>query len=73
MKAKVMVHVDRDAALEAIRALDALREAMREYEAHWPKALKRQVRDARRDLLDAVGYAAFINGIDNIDGLAARD
>jgi hypothetical protein len=63
MKAKVLVPVDRNAALEAIRALDALRDALREYEAHWPKALKRQYRDARRDLLDAVGIAAFHNGI----------
>jgi hypothetical protein len=64
MKAKVLVPVDRNAALEAIRALDALGDALRAYEARWPKSLKRQVRDARRDLLDAVGIAAFTNGID---------
>jgi len=70
MKAKVLVPVDRNAALEAIRALDALREALSEYEPRLPKTLRRQVKDARRDLMHAVGIAAFTHGI---DGLAALD
>ena len=70
MKAKVLVPVDRNTALEAIRALDAMGAALAEYESRMPKTLRRQYRDARRDLLDAVGIAAFTNGI---DGLAAFD
>lgn len=66
MKAKVLVPVDRNAALEAIRALDALRAALREYEPRLPKTLRRQVRDARRDLMDAIGIAAFSHGIDTL-------
>ncbi|MEJ0028190.1 MAG: hypothetical protein WDN01_19350 [Rhizomicrobium sp.] len=66
MKAKVLVPVDRDAAVEAIRALDALGDALRE--TGWPKKLKRQYRQARRDLVDAIGYAALFAGIaDAID------
>ena len=61
MKAKVLVPVDRDAAVEAIRALDALGDALRE--TGWPKKLKRQYKDARRDLVDAIGYAALFAGI----------
>ena len=66
MKAKVLVPVDRNAALEAIRALDALGDALREYEPRLPKTLRRQYKDARRDLLDAVGLAAFTHGIDGL-------
>ncbi len=61
MKAKVLVPLDRDAAVEAIRALDALGEALRDI--GWPKKLKRQYKDARRELVDAIGYAALFNGI----------
>ncbi|HEY0301472.1 MAG TPA: hypothetical protein VGC36_09080 [Rhizomicrobium sp.] len=63
MKAKVLVRVDRDAALEAIRALDALGDALREVEPNWPKPLKRKYKDARRELVHAIGYAADFSGI----------
>ncbi len=61
MKAKILVPVERDAAVEAIRALDALGEALREI--GWPKKLKRQYKDARRELVDAIGSAALFAGI----------
>jgi len=61
MKAKILVPVDRDAAVEAIRALDALGDALRDI--GWPKRLKRQYKDARRDLVLAIGYAANFSGI----------
>lgn len=64
MKAKVLVPIDRNAALEAIRALDALGAALHEHQPRLPKTLRRQYEDARRDLLDAAGIAAFTNGID---------
>ena len=63
MKARVLIHVDREAALEAIRTLDALGEALREHEPNWPKNLKRRYRHARRDLVDALGYVALISGV----------
>ncbi len=63
MKAKIRVHVDRDAALQAIRTLDALGGALRELKPDWPKHLRRQYRDARRELIDAVGIAASTAGI----------
>ncbi len=63
MKAKVLVRVDREAAVQAIRALDALGDALREHEPHWPKQLKRTYKFARRDLLDTIGYAANFSGI----------
>ncbi|HUO88475.1 MAG TPA: hypothetical protein VMU08_04815 [Rhizomicrobium sp.] len=63
MKARVLIHVDREAALEAVRALDALGEALREHEPNWPKKLKRRYRNARRDLVQALGYAALISGV----------
>ncbi|MEI9887017.1 MAG: hypothetical protein WDN08_11060 [Rhizomicrobium sp.] len=63
MKAKICVQVDRDAALEAIRTLDALGDALREFEPNWPKKLKRKYKDARRELVDAIGYAANFSGI----------
>lgn len=63
MKAKVRIHVDRDAALKAILALDALGDALKASDADWPKPLKRAYRDARRDLVRAVGYAANIHGL----------
>ena len=61
MKAKVLVRVDRDAALQAIRALDALGDALGD--AGWPKKLKRQYKNARADLVEAVGYAAMFSGL----------
>ena len=63
MKARVLIHVDREAALEAIRTLDALGEALREVEPNWPKKLKRRYRQARRDLVHALGYVALISGV----------
>jgi hypothetical protein len=63
MKAKVLIHVDREAALEAIRTLDALGEALLEAEHDWPKKLKRKYRHARRDLVHAIGYAALFAGV----------
>ncbi|MBS0472326.1 MAG: hypothetical protein JSR60_14735 [Proteobacteria bacterium] len=64
MKAKVLVNVEREAALEAIRALDALGDALAE--SGWPKKLKRTYRDARAGLIEAVGYAALLNGLSEI-------
>ncbi len=63
MKAKIRVHVDRDAALEAIRALDAFGDMLREADLDWPKSLKRKYKDARRELVHAIGYAANFAGI----------
>jgi hypothetical protein len=63
MKAKIRVQVDRDAALDAIRALDAMGSALLDADPDWPKSLKRQYKDARRLLLDAVGYAAMTAGV----------
>ena len=67
MKAKVLVPVDRNTALEAIRALDALGAALSEHDRNLPKALRRQYMDARRDLVDAVGLAAFTTGLAALD------
>jgi hypothetical protein len=63
MKAKVLVRVDRDAALEAIRTLDALGDALREHEPKWPKKLKRKFKEARRELVLAIGVAAHSTGV----------
>jgi hypothetical protein len=63
MKAKVLVRVDRDAALEAIRTLDALGDALREHEPHWPRKLKRKFKSARRELVLAIGVAAHSTGV----------
>ena len=63
MKAKVLVHVDRDAALAAIRTLDAMGEALRADGHDWPKSLKRSYKETRRELIEAVGYAALTTGL----------
>ena len=63
MKAKILLRVDRDTALEAIRTLDALKGALQDGEAKWPKRLKRQYEKARRDLVDAAGWWAQANGL----------
>ena len=42
MKAKVLIQVDRNEALEAIRALDDMSTALQVYEPRWPKQLKRR-------------------------------
>jgi hypothetical protein len=59
MKAKVLVQVERNAALDAIRTLDALGAALHEHERHWPKHLKRQYKQTRQDLAEAVGGRAY--------------
>ena len=57
MRAKVLVHVDRQAALNAIRVLDAMAEQ------DWPKKLRKKYALARQELADAIGLFAFCNGI----------
>jgi hypothetical protein len=59
MRAKVLVRVDRQAALNAIRALDALNEQ----ESGWPKNLRKRYAEARRELADAIGQWGFLNGV----------
>jgi len=63
MKAKVILSVDRDVALDAIRALDALGEALLAHTERLPKKLRRQYKDAREDLVRAVGFRAHFAGI----------
>lgn len=63
MKAKVLIRVDRDSALEAVRTLDALGEALLENDARWSKELRRRYRQARRDLVRAIGWAAQTTGV----------
>ena len=63
MKAKILVRVERDAALDAIRTLDALGAALALHDTHWPKQLKRQYRQARKELMRAVGPRAEIAGL----------
>jgi hypothetical protein len=63
MKAKVIVGVDRDVALDAIRALDALGEALLAHTERLPKKLRRQYKDAREDLVRAVGFRAHFAGV----------
>ncbi len=63
MKAKVLVRVDRDAALEAIRTLDALSAALEEQDTHWPRRLKRRYRQARDRLVQATGALAQRHGL----------
>ena len=59
MKAKILVRVERDTALDAIRALDALGAALIARDPHWPKHLKRQYKQAREELVQAVGWRAL--------------
>jgi hypothetical protein len=66
MKAKILVKVDRDAALEAIRTLDALSDALQGHEPRWPKKLKRRYENARHDLVRAAGLWAQLNGLTEI-------
>ena len=61
MKAKIVVQVERETALEAIRALDALRDELDQHE--FPKALKRRYKDARKDLVSALGWWAQSHGL----------
>jgi hypothetical protein len=63
MKAKIVVQVERDAALEAIRTLDALGAALKESEARWPKRLKRRYKQARTQLVESLGWWARSHGL----------
>jgi hypothetical protein len=63
MKAKVLVRVDRDAAVEAIRTLDALSAALQTHEPRWSKRLRRQYEQTRHDLVSAAGWWAHCNGV----------
>ncbi len=59
MRAKVLVNVDRQAALNAIRVLDALAEQ----DARWPKKLRKKYVEARQDLAEAIGQWGLYNGV----------
>jgi hypothetical protein len=63
MAVKVLVSVDREAALQAVQALDALSTALLENEAHWPRKLKTKYKHARTTLVRAIGIRAFTAGI----------
>jgi hypothetical protein len=69
MKAKIVVQVERETALEAIRTLDALKAALGD-ESRWPKRLKRRYKQARTDLVAALGWWAQSHGLAD---LAVRD
>jgi hypothetical protein len=64
MKAAVLIRVEREAALEAIRALDAFGEALLKHERRLPKKLRERYREARRGLFRATGAAAHSHGLD---------
>ena len=63
MKAKIVVQVERETALNAIRTLDALGAALGEPDSRWPKELKRRYKDARKDLVSALGWWAQSHGL----------
>ena len=63
MKAKVLVRVERDVALEAIRMLDDFGVALLEHEDRLPKRLRNRYKDVRRNLLDSLGFWAFCSGV----------
>ncbi len=62
MRAKVLVRVDRQAALNAIHALDALSRQ----DSNLPKKLRKAYGQARQELTDAIGQWAFCNGVAEI-------
>ena len=64
MRAKVLVSVDRQAALNAILALDALSGALDE--TSWPKKLRRKYVEARNELAEAIGQFGFCHGISEL-------
>jgi len=70
MKVKVLVKVDREEALDAIRALDELSTALQAHEPRWPKRLRRRYANARHNLLRAAGRWAHRHGIAD---MAAQD
>jgi hypothetical protein len=59
MRAKVLVNVDREAALNAIRVLDALAGQ----ESSWPKKLRKKYAEARQELAGAIGQWGLYNGV----------
>jgi hypothetical protein len=63
MRAKVLVQVDRNSALEAIRTLDAMGSALLAHERELPKKLRRRYKDVRRDLVRALGFTAHSSGV----------
>jgi hypothetical protein len=63
MAVKVLVRVDRETALNAIRTLDAFKEALAEGDVRWPRKLKRKYQDARAELVQAVHHLAHCNGL----------
>lgn len=63
MRAKVLIRVDRNAALEAIRTLDALGTALLAHETALPKDLRRRYKGVRRDLVRALGWTAHSAGL----------
>lgn len=63
MGVKVLVRVDRKAALKAIRVLDDLSHALAEDDVRWSKKLKRKYQEARAELVDAIRHLASCNGI----------
>ena len=71
MKAKVLVKVDRAAALAAIDALDLLENALRDKRPKWRKDLKRSYRHARRGLVHAIGYIAETSNVATQSRLAS--
>jgi hypothetical protein len=62
MRVKVLVNVDRQAALNAILALDALSNA----QTSWPKKLRRKYVEARNELAEAIGQFGFCHGISQL-------
>jgi hypothetical protein len=62
MRAKVLVNMDRQAALNAIRVLDALAGQ----DSGWPKKLRRKYVAARQELADAIGQWGLYNGIEQL-------
>jgi hypothetical protein len=63
MAVRVLVRVDRKAALKAILALDAMSDELIARRAPWPKRLKRKYKEARHELLAAIGHFAFCAGL----------
>jgi hypothetical protein len=62
MRAKVLVNVDRQAALNAIRVLDALAEQ----DSAWSKKLRKKYVEARQQLAGAIGQWGLYNGVEQL-------
>ena len=63
MRAKILVSVDRQAALNAILVLDSLSLALGEKDSLLPKKLRKKYVEARQELAAAIGHWAFCNGV----------